>query len=313
MRVLLAVLLVVVIVGCTDDSPEPDDVTATPLLELGDHSADTLEPTRNARPVSNPPRDNQFKTDKSHATITNSIGMKLRLIPAGEFLMGSPVTEKDRDDNETQHRVKITSPFYLGVYEVTQRQWQSVMGTMPWKGQDFTRAVDEHPSSSVSWEDARSFCRKLSSMPKEKATGHVHRLPTEAEWEYACRAGTTTAYSFGNDATELDRYGWWGGLFGEGNAKDEQYAHGVGLKRPNAWGLYDMHGNVFEWCSDWYGDYPSGAVTNPTGPPTGSARVLRGGSWDFESDSSRSASRFRYPPGGRNISLGFRVLRSSIK
>jgi len=233
--------------------------------------------------------------------VTNSIGMKLRLIPAGEFMMGSPGTESDRNDNETQHRVSITKPFYLGVTEVTQEQYQQVMGTNPsqFKG-------PQNPVEKVSWTDAVEFCRKLSAMPAEKTAGHVYRLPTESEWEYACRAGTTTAYGFGDDASGLGDYGCFVGNSGP-------KTHPVGEKKPNAWGVYDMHGNVFEWCQDWYGDYSSGSATDPTGAVSGSIRVFRGGSWDFSAWSCRSAFRYGYAPEFRDDDLGFRVLRSSIK
>ena len=232
---------------------------------------------------------------------TNSIGMKLRLIPAGEFMMGSPGTESDRRADETQHRVSITKPFYLGVTEVTQEQYQKVMGSNPSKFKG-----PQNPVEQVNWSDAVEFCRKLSAMPAEKTAGHVYRLPTEAEWEYACRSGTTTAYGFGDDASRLGDYGWF-------RSNSDSGTHPVGEKKPNAWGLYDMHGNVWEWCQDWYGAYPSGSATDPTGATSGSFRVFRGGSWYFIARICRSAYRDRDTPGYRIYFLGFRVLRSSIK
>jgi formylglycine-generating enzyme required for sulfatase activity len=233
--------------------------------------------------------------------VTNSIGMKLRLIPAGEFMMGSPGTESNRSGNETQHGVSITKPFYLGVTEVTQEQYQKVMGTNPsqFKG-------PKNPVEKVSWADAVEFCRKLSAMPAEKTAGHVYRLPTEAEWEYACRAGTTTKYSFGDDVSRLGDYGWFGD-------NSDSKTHPVGEKKPNAWGLYDMHGNVWEWCQNRYGAYPSGSATDPTSATSGSFRVDRGGGWINDARNCRSASRGRLSPGYRRNVLGFRVLRSSIK
>ena len=233
--------------------------------------------------------------------ITNSIGMKLRLIPAGEFMMGSPGTESDRDDDETQHRVRITKPFYMGVTEVTQEQYQKVMGSNPSKFKG-----PQNPVELVSWAEAVEFCRKLSAMPAEKTAGHVYRLPTEAEWEYACRSGTTTAYGFGDDASRLGDYGWF-------RSNSDSSTHPVGEKKPNAWGLYDMHGGVYEWCQDWYGAYPSGSATDPTGATSGSHRVIRGGSWISSARYCRSATRYWRTPGYRNNLLGFRVLRSSIK
>jgi WD40 repeat protein len=240
----------------------------------------------------------------------NSIGMKLRLIPAGEFMMGSPETESGRFDDETQHRVSITKPFYMGVTEVTQEQYQKVMGTNPSK---FKRP--QNPVETVSWTEAVEFCRKLRAMPAEKTKGYEYRLPTEAEWEYACRSGTTTAYGFGDDASRLGDYGWFDGNPGSKIAVIQRLAiHPVGEKKPNAWGLYDMHGNVIEWCQDRYGAYPSGSVTDPTGARSGSLRVYRGGSWFSFTRHCRSAYRGRITPKKyRAFNLGFRVLRSSIK
>ncbi|MFM7921494.1 MAG: formylglycine-generating enzyme family protein, partial [Planctomycetaceae bacterium] len=193
--------------------------------------------------------------------VVNTIGMKLLLIPAGTFTMGSPASEKDRFDDETQHQVTLTKPFYMGRTEVTQGQWKKVMGMEPWKGKEYVREGDDYPAVYVSWDDAVEFCKKLSAME-----GKVYRLPTEAEWEYACRGGTKTAFSFGNDEAELGKYAWF-----DGNTWDinEKYAHRVAQKLPNPFGLYDMHGNVYEWCSDWYGDYPSTPLTDPRGPGSG--------------------------------------------
>ena len=164
----------------------------------------------------------------------------------------------------------------------------------------------QNPVEKVNWADAVEFCRKLSALPAEKSAGYVYRLPTEAEWEYACRAGTTTRYSFGDSDSELGDYAWY-------DKNSGRTTHPVGGKKPNAWGLYDMHGNVWERCQDWHGDYPSGSVTDPTGAVSGSYRVYRGGSWNFISDYCRSADRLRNSPDGRSYYLGFRVLRSSIQ
>ncbi|HBJ36770.1 MAG TPA: hypothetical protein DDZ51_18850 [Planctomycetaceae bacterium] len=237
---------------------------------------------------------------------TNSIGMKLKLIPAGTFMMGSPESEEERRDNETRHRVTLTKPYHLGTTEVTQGQWESVMGTTLWKGQMYVQEGSNNAATYVSWDDAVEFCRRLSA--KE---GRTYRLPTEAEWEYACRAGKTTAYSFGDDAAQLSEYGWWGGIDGNGNSQAEQYAHAVGLKRANAFGLYDMHGNVWEWCSDWYGDYPASAQVDPLGAAPGSERVFRGGGWDHNVWGCRSAFRMWSAPGYRSFYLGFRLALSS--
>jgi formylglycine-generating enzyme required for sulfatase activity len=162
----------------------------------------------------------------------------------------------------------------------------------------------ENPVEQVSWEDAVEFCRKLSELSAEKAAGNVYRLPTEAQWEYACRAGTTTQFSFGDDESDLGDYAWY-------RENSASKAHPVGGKQPNAWGLYDMHGNVWEWCQDWYDDYPSGAVTDPTGPADGSGRVIRGGGWDFIAEICRSAYRSGFGPSFRSLSdCGFRVCLS---
>jgi formylglycine-generating enzyme required for sulfatase activity len=228
-------------------------------------------------------------------SITNSIGIKLNKIPAGRFMMGDVNGRND----ETPHEVTLEQPFYLGVTEVTKAQWKAVMGNVPSKWTD-----DNRPVERVSWEDVVSFCEKLSSLPAERAAGRVYRLPTEAEWEYACRAGTTTSYSFGDDESLLGDFAWF-----KDNASDQ--SHAVGQKRPNAWGLYDMHGNVWEWCSDGYGDYPRGSVTNPRGPASGSGRVSRGGSWGNSARYCRSAIRDRDGPSLRRSGLGFRLALSS--
>ena len=203
----------------------------------------------------------------------NSIGMKFKLIPVGMFTMG---------EGDDAHEVTLTVPFKMGVHEVTQAQYEQVMGSNPsrYKGSD-------HPVEEVSWDDAVEFCRRLSALPAEKSAGNVYRLPTEAEWEYACRAGTTTKYSFGDDESELGDYAWYG--------VNSDNTHPVGGKLPNAWGLYDMHGNVWEWCQDWYDDYPSGAVTDPTGPASGSSRVYRGGGWESTAADCRSGVRDGFP------------------
>jgi formylglycine-generating enzyme required for sulfatase activity len=238
--------------------------------------------------------------------LTNSIGMKLVMIPKGTFIMGSPESEWGRLDNEVQHQVTLTRDFYLGVTEVTQAQYKDVMGENPSGHQDYLVQGDSssYPVEKVSWEDAVEFCRKLSDMPEEKKAGLVYRLPTEAEWEYACRAGSNTAFSFGDEAESLSEHGWF----------DENSNFGtrpVGELKPNSWGLYDMHGNVWEWCCDWYGGYPKGAVSDPVGPQAGSFRVLRGGGWYYVAADCRSAFRYRRNPSFRHFNIGFRVALSS--
>ncbi len=228
--------------------------------------------------------------------ITNSIGMKLVLISAGTFTMGEPIEEETLLKNAPQYRVTISKNFYLGETEVTQQQYEKVMerNSSRFKG-------SKHPAENVSWGDTVSFCQKLSGLPVEKAAGRLYRLPTEAEWEYACRAETTTKYCFGEDEAELGEYAWI-----EGNSKDA--THPVGEKKPNRWGLYDMHGNVWEWCQDWYADYPRNAVTDPQGPLTGTERIRRGGCWNNRPEYSRSAIRLWYDPSYRSKEWGFRVV-----
>jgi formylglycine-generating enzyme required for sulfatase activity len=215
------------------------------------------------------------------------VTMKLVLIPAGKFMMGEGVQVF------TPHEVTISKPFYMGVTEVTQAQYQAIMGMNP---SDVKGATN--PVEMVSWNDATEFCKKLSEKTRQAV-----RLPTEAEWEYACRAGTKTAFCFGDADTGLGDYAWY-----DGNSGSK--THPVGQKKPNAWGLYDMHGNVWEWCADWYADYPKGAVTDPQGPTSGASRVLRGGSWNFDPALCRSATRHIYTPDIPCGIFGFRVVVS---
>ena len=230
--------------------------------------------------------------------LPGNVEMKFRKIPAGKFTMGSPENEKGRRSNEGPlHMVTITRPFYLGMYEVTQAQWKVVMGNNPSQSRG---CGDDCPVGKVSWGDVQEFINKLNQIEGL----NKYRLPTEAEWEYACRAGTTTRFNFGDDAAVLDQYAWYGGNSG-------QRPHPVGQKKPNAWGLYDMHGNVMEWCQDWYGDYPSASVTDPIGPSSGASRVIRGGSWYVKSpDLFRSADRYRLAPVYKISYLGFRLARN---
>jgi formylglycine-generating enzyme required for sulfatase activity len=238
--------------------------------------------------------------------ITNSIGMKLVLIPRGTFTMGAPIEEDGADKDEEQHEVTISKAFYLGKTEVTQGQYEQVMGNNPSHFQKrVIRKSDSstYPVELVSWKKAVEFCKRLSALSAEKAAGRVYRLPTEAEWEYACRAGTRTAYCFGDKVQNLGDYAWWG-------ENSDGSTHPVGGKKANAWGLHDMHGNVWEWCSDWYGEYPKGAVTDPAGPAGGSFRVVRGGCGYRTAGSYRSADRCWHDPSRRYFTLGFRLALS---
>jgi len=224
--------------------------------------------------------------------LTNSLGMEFILIPAGTFTMGALESYPDEQPIRT---VRISRPFYLGKYEVTQAQWEAVMGYNPsaWRGQR------NLPVEQVSWEDVQEFLRRLNT--EEGVV--LYRVPTEAEWEYAARAGTATAYSFGSDVSRLDEYAWYGG-----NAAHT--SHPVGLLKPNAWGLHDMHGNVWEWVHDCYETYPTGAVIDPQGPTSGGSRVFRGGGRSNVAWRCRSSSRGYCPPESRLDAVGFRVLRT---
>jgi formylglycine-generating enzyme required for sulfatase activity len=226
--------------------------------------------------------------------LTNSLGMQFALIPAGEFLMGS--TSGD-DGEHPVHTVRISKPFYLGIHEVTQGQWEAVMGN----NRSRFKGDTNRPVERVSWEEVQTFIDQLNA----REGGTKYRLPTEAEWEYAARAGSTTAYSFGDDSSQLGKYAWCGNNAGN-------TTHPVGKLQPNAWGLYDMYGNVWEWVQDWYGGYAAELVTDPLGPASGSSRVIRGGSWYEGAGDCRSAYRGHYAPGGNIGSwLGFRLLRTA--
>ena len=261
-------------------------VVAIVVLLAGIAVRRAMQGSEIAKTISEPP-----SVISQLSPIRTSVGIELKLLPAGQFTMGS----ESGGRGETPHQVTLTQPFYLGVHEVTQEQYERVMGENPsvYKGA-------KNPVEGVSWEDAVEFCRKLSELPKEKAAGHVYRLPTEAEWEYACRAGTTTKYSFGDEESQLGAYAWY-------DVNSDDRAHPVGQKRPNPWGLYDMHGNVWEWCQDSYGAFPQGLATDPKGPSSGSSRVNRGGCWLSYAGFCRSALRDGDSPTDRFFYLGFRV------
>lgn len=255
--------------------------------------------------------------------VTNAIGMTFVWIEPGTFLMGSPPDEPKRDGDEFQHPVTLTTGYYLQSTEVTQGQWQAVMGNNP---SQFKHCGDDCPVENVSWDDALKFVKKLNMMEG----GELYRLPSEAQWEYACRAGSVAALYAGplvihgeRNAPVLEPITWYGGNSGvtyEGgydssNWKEVQThamrsgPHPVAMKAPNAWGLYDMIGNVWEWCQDKNGDYPTKHVTNPTGPFWGDYRVLRGGAWNDTAGSCRAATRNWYRPGYHGSYYGFRLLR----
>ncbi len=268
---------------------------------------------------------------QSKVTVSNSIGMRLCLIPPGEFQMGSPVSERGRGDGEIQHRVKIKQAFYLGAHEVTQEQYERVMGENPShfspSGDSKDRVLDvdtaQLPVENVSAHEMLEFCRRLSEVE-----GVDYRLPTEAEWEYACRSGTNTIYHTGSKVSELKATGWFADNSGKAEMDSrsvwklgqEHYyqqllvngcrPHAVGRKTSNAWGLYDMHGNVWEWCQtgqESYGDTRQ-RRDRSTAPPNG--QVLRGGGFRGLPLAVRSAFRYPIQPGARGDDIGFRLART---
>jgi uncharacterized protein (TIGR02996 family) len=250
-------------------------------------------------------------------TFTNSIGMMFAQIPAGKFLMGSPRSEADRSRDEgPQHKVEITRPFFLGVFPVTQEQYEKVVGKNP---SFFTRhskfaGGPTHPVEEVSWDQAVEFCRKLSARAKEKSSEREYRLPAEAEWEYACRGGaaSSTPFHFGDSlsSTQANFHGHY--PYGvEVRGRFLRHTTPVGSYNPNAFGLCDMHGNVWEWCQDWYGRYPREPAKDPIGPTSGARRVLRGGTWGSCGEDCRSARRLHGEPGYGSQYFGFRVVCST--
>jgi formylglycine-generating enzyme required for sulfatase activity len=279
-----------------------------------DHTKDKKGPVAGERP------DEQKEARGMGASFTNEFGMKLVRIPPGTFKMGSPRGEANRIDDEEQHSVEITQEFWLGVHEVTQKQYAAIMGKNPsWfskdgSGKDKVMGMntDDFPVENVSWDDAVEFCKKLSERDTKKPAGWMYRLPREAEWEYSCRGGAPSyqVFHFGNSLSGKEAN------FGSNNphggaAKTDPLNRTckVGSYAANRFGLHDMHGNVWEWCLDWYGAdyYAKSPAKDPAGPPEGSDRVDRGGSWGSFGSRCRSASRRGITPGYRDYYLGFRV------
>lgn len=218
--------------------------------------------------------------------IGHGINMEFILIQPGTFTMGSPMGSEEGGDEAPEHKVEITKPFYLGKYEVTQEQWEELMGNNPSKFRG-----DKHPVDSISWDDSQLLLKKL-----QEKTGFKFTLPTEAQWEFAARAGTSTRWDFGESESILGDYAWFAG-----NSNDATQP--VGQKKPNAWGFYDLYGNVQEWCIDWYANpYLLDDVSDPRGPGSGDSRVLRGGAWGDDSTMVRSA--YRNASGPDNIAPG---------
>ena len=260
------------------------------------------------------------------ADYTNSIGMKFKNIPAGSFYMGScnlsaidsavcpsgERTDSDaRDDETPQHKVRISRSFQIGIYEVTLGQFKQFIADAKRDDlltDDFIKANSRDDSTAVSyvtWNDVQSFISWLN----KKEGGSHYRLPTEAEWEYVARAGTTTKYSWGSSESQAESYAWYGK---NADYAGDKYAHSVGRKKPNPWGLYDMHGNVWEWVQDWYDEnyYRNSSATDPKGSSSIQYRVIRGGGWESDVSYLRSAYRGNYSPDECDNYLGFRLLRT---
>ena len=277
--VLFLVGAVTLIEGCSNgkDPQEKEEPAVEKVASVSNEKDITKEPTK------------KESSGKEEITdLGKDVKLEMILIPAGKFVMGSPASEKGHRVNETQHEVTLTKPFYMGKYEVTQEQWDAVMIN----NRSFYRGP-KLPVTSVSWENCQEFIKKLNAK-----TSGGYRLPTEAEWEYSCRAGTTTAYSYGDSITKND------------SNVEGLSTKVVGSYKPNAFGLYDMHGNVWEWCEDWKVDYPKEAVIDPKGPATGSVRVLRGGSFDSNGSDARSSLRVVNEPSFRLVDFGFRLAKT---
>jgi sulfatase modifying factor 1 len=232
-----------------------------------------------------------------HLDLGGGVNLELAWIPPGEFLMG---TNHQNSDEWPPHQVTISRNFWMGIHEVTQAQWRRVMNSNPAMFTD-----DQRPVERISWHDAQTFLQKLNRLlDGDLPEGQVARLPTEAEWVYACRAGTKSEFWFGDDSSQLSRYGNFADASGFDTIswrdldQDDRFSGTapVGSFPPNPWGLYDMHGNVWEWCADWYAAYPTNALTDPTGPRDGRRRVIRGGGWGATAEDCRSANRYRFKP-----------------
>ena len=275
--------LVAISFGCGGNPPQSEQ--ANPPQAANVHAAPLSE---SFEPVEAERRDEATGLWKE--IVHKKTGIHLRLIPAGEFDMGSPDTEQYRFIDETLHHVKISKPFYMGKCEVTQAQWKAIMGNNPsnWQG-------DNLPVEEISWNDAQDFLKKA---------GDGFRLPTEAEWEYACRAGSKVRWGHGDEQDKLKDYAWY-------IDNSDTKTHEVGTKLPNAWKLYDMHGNVYEMCSDWYGEKYfeecKDGITDPAGPENGEGRAAHGGAWSHCFISARCADREKFKPDIKNNYIGIRV------
>lgn len=282
--------------------------------------------------TSKSPSTDSRSSAPSEAAITNSLKMTFVKVPAGSYLMGSGISPSEvvnmyggqkswYEEELPQHKVTLTDPYYMQTHEVTVGQWRSFVDDTDYKTEAETNGgatvlikttwqekkghywdkpgfeqTENHPVTCISWNDACAFARWLSNRE-----GRTYRLPYEAEWEYACRAGSADRFCFGNNLAKLGTYAWYWN-------NSERHPHPVGQKKPNSWGLFDVHGNVWEWCLDWHAKYPEGPVTNPEGPASGSAKIYRGGSAYSHPRFCRSAFRGGYQPDGRFSSLGFRLV-----
>jgi formylglycine-generating enzyme required for sulfatase activity len=287
---LLAMLIGLLMVGCGEEVEVPDMIACLCGKKISSKSEACPNCGHPTAELVAAYKGAPIEANKGENFTIPDLGLEMIWVEPGTFMMG---------DKGEQHQVTLTKGFHLGKHEVTQAQWKRVMGSDPSKFKGADRPVEE-----VSWDDAVEFCEKLTEMEKKAGRvpeGMAYQLPTEAQWEYACRAGTTTVYS-------------WGDSISSKNASyDRDYDDGttpVGKYPPNPWGFHDMHGNVWEWCADRYGTYPSGSVTNPEGPSflgAFSYRVERGGSWIYDGTYLRSAKRTYYNPSNRYNNLGFRV------
>lgn len=268
------------------------------VMGLSDFSPDTAK---------QPQSQMADEKENLYISLSDRVNPEMIWVVPGIFMMGTP--NQDKDSVEIQHQVTLTRGFWLGKYEVTQAQYQTVMGINPshFKG-------DNLPVENVSWNDATNFCAKLTEIEKAAGRlpeGYEYTLPTEAQWEYACRAGTSTELNSGKNLTDwtecpnVDELGWYG-------CNSNKQTHPVGQKKPNAWGFYDMSGNVWEWCLDWYEKYSPEAVTDPAGPANGAYRVLRGGGWYNNACICRSAYRYNRNPSRYYSNIGFRVVLTQI-
>ena len=304
-RLLLAALLV----GLCFSSCSKNDRTDRTEREDRPSASDAT-----TKPSDKPKQPTQPRTIT--LDLGNKVTMRLTLIPAGKFLMGSKFSaaevakkfqryggqEEYYTGEHPQREVTISKPFYMGFYEVTRPQWRAVMPAGPWKGKKCDRPNAGNVANHISWDDAGKFCETLS-----KKTGKLVALPTEAQWEYACRARRKTVYSFGDNESKLIAYAWYAA---NALGRNEPYPHTAGQKTSNPWGLYDMHGNAWEWCRDWYAEkfYANAKNVDPENTTAAKQRVLRGGEWGLYPDSCRAAYRFKNAPAIRKCSYGFRVV-----